>query len=183
VGLDSGKQLPDGRQVIRGAYGWILTDCILTVFRCVPMNVKNDRVGTRNIMVDVGNDGIGNRGTVRNASNNRVGFRNVRMVIGMCFDLNFCLEVKGQQRSYGSGRTHVKDVKNLDEVQPPGIDRVVVVLLVKTSRDRISFTPLHDVPLDLCYSPAIESLVGGSSDIGIAGSTHITYCSTALRTD
>jgi hypothetical protein len=131
-------------------------------------------------MVDVGNDVIGIRRIVMNIRNNGMGFRNV---ISMCFDLNFCLEAKNQQRSYRSERTHVKDMKNPVEIQPPGIDRLVVVLLVETSRDHISFTPLHDVLLDLGHSSAVKSFVGGSSDIATAGSTHIVNCSIAPRTD
>ena len=82
-----------------------------------------------------------------------------------------------------SGRTHLKDMKNPVQVQPPSSDRLIVVLPVETSRDRISFTPLDDVPLDLGHSPAIEGFVGKSFDVDIAGSTHIVNCSIALRTD
>ena len=44
---------------------------------------------------------------------------------------------------YQSGRTHVKDLKDLIEVQFPSGDRLFVVLRVEASRDYIPFTPLH----------------------------------------
>ena len=74
-------------------------------------------------------------------------------------------------------------MKNLVQVQPPGSDRLIVVLLVETSRDRISFTPLDDVPLDLGYSPAIESSVSKSPCLSVTGSAYIVNCAIALRTD
>ena len=45
------------------------------------------------------------------------------------------------------------------EVQPPGRDRPLIVLRVESSRDRISFTPLDDAPLDLGHSPVIANSV------------------------
>ena len=39
-------------------------------------------------------------------------------------------------------RTHVKDLKNLVEVRPPGRDHLFVVLRVEVSRDHIPFAPL-----------------------------------------
>ena len=39
-------------------------------------------------------------------------------------------------------RTHVKDLKNLVEVQPPGGNLLSVVLRVEPSGDCIPFTPL-----------------------------------------
>ena len=48
---------------------------------------------------------------------------------------------------------HVKDMKNLVEVQLPGGDRFLTALCVMTSRDRVPFTPLDDVPLDLVRGP------------------------------
>ena len=45
------------------------------------------------------------------------------------------------------------------EVQPPSRDRPLIVLRVESSRDRISFTPLDDAPLDLGHRPVIANLV------------------------
>ena len=50
-------------------------------------------------------------------------------------------------------------MKNPVQVQPPGSDRFTVGLLAEISRDRISFTPLDDIRLDLGHSAAIESFV------------------------
>jgi hypothetical protein len=43
---------------------------------------------------------------------------------------------------YSNDGTHVKDLKNLVEVQPPGGDCLLVIPRVEKSRDSISFTPL-----------------------------------------
>ena len=84
---------------------------------------------------------------------------------------------------YTSGGTHVKDTKDPVQVQFPGSDRLVVVLLVEALRNRISFIPLDDVLLDLGHSTAIENFVSKSSGACIAGSTHVVNCSITLRTD
>ena len=44
--------------------------------------------------------------------NNGVGVRSAVTHISTCISLKFRLEAKGQQRSYRSDRTHVKDVKD-----------------------------------------------------------------------
>jgi len=54
---------------------------------------------------------------------------------------------------------------NFVEVQPPGSGRLFVVLRVITSGDRIPFTPLDYVPLDLVHSPDCgfgEEVAGGT---------------------
>jgi len=40
-------------------------------------------------------------------------------------------------------RTHVKNLKDLVEVQLPGGDRLLVVLRAEVPRDRIAFVPLE----------------------------------------
>ena len=70
---------------------------------------------------------------------------------------------------------------NFIEVQPPGSGRLFVVLRVITSGDRIPFTPLDYVPLDLVHSPDCgfgEELLQG---VRIAGSTYVVSFSTAPR--
>ena len=66
------------------------------------------------------------------------------------------LGAKGQQSSYRSDGMYIKDVENPVEAQLPGSDRFLIVLCVIKSRDRIPFTPLYDVPLDLVHSPDRE---------------------------
>ena len=76
-----------------------------------------------------------------------------------------------------SGGTHVKDVKDPVEVQPPGGDCLFVALRVEKTTDRISFAPaLDDVPLDLGHSPAVEISVSESPNVHIVGSTHVANC-------
>ena len=58
---------------------------------------------------------------------------------------------------YRSGnRTHVKDMKNLVQVQPPGGDLFLVVLYTETSRNRISISLLDDIPFDLSHNPGVR---------------------------
>ena len=56
-------------------------------------------------------------------------------------------------------RTHVEDVEDLGEVQPPGSDRPFIALRVEESRDGVPFPPLDDLPLNLCHSPVIQDMV------------------------
>ena len=51
-------------------------------------------------------------------------------------------------------RTHVKDLKNLVEVQLPGGDRPIVAPRVKPPRDHIPFTSLDQFPLNFLSSPS-----------------------------
>ena len=62
-----------------------------------------------------------------------------------------------------SGGTHVEDLKNLVQVHPPGGNRLFVFLRVEMPRDRIPFSPLDDLLLNICHDPAVESIVSGRS--------------------
>ena len=57
---------------------------------------------------------------------------------------------------YSGDRTHVKDLKNLVEVQLPGGNLFFVVLYTKTSRNRISISLLDDIPFDLSHNSEIR---------------------------
>ena len=92
--------------------------------------------------MDIGNNGVPVRGVLMNT---RAGC--------VCIYPKFSLEAEGQQSSYRSDGTHVKDMKGPVKIQPLGDHRFLVVLRVIKSRDRIPFTPLDDVPLDLVHSP------------------------------
>jgi hypothetical protein len=75
-------------------------------------------------------------------------------------------------------------MKDPVEVRPPGGDRLFVALRMEKSRDRISFTPLDDLPLDLCHSPAIETTVSKSCTKSVfAGFTDVVNCPIASSTD
>ena len=120
----------------------------------------------------VGESGVG----VRNLTTNvRIGC--------MRAGLKFGLEPESWRWSYTSDKTHIENMKNPVQVQLPGTDCLAVALLAKMSRDRISFTALDNMPLDLGHSPTVESLVRKPSRKAVAGSTCIVNCSIALRTD
>ena len=53
-------------------------------------------------------------------------------------------------------RTHIKDPKNILEVRPPDHDRLFIFLSLETSRDCIPVDPLGELPLNICYDPAIK---------------------------
>ena len=65
------------------------------------------------------------------------------------------------------------------EVQPPGSDRLFIVLCMNKSGETIPSGLLHDPLLDLRHCPAIGSVVSGSCTTCIAGSTHLVSCSIA----
>ena len=98
--------------------------------------------------MDLGNDGMGIYDTSMNVRENNI-----------CVYRKLGLEVSGQPWPRRGDGTHVEDVEDPVEVQPPGGNRPLIVLRVKNSRDRILFTPLDDARLDLGHSPTIESLV------------------------
>ena len=118
--------------------------------------------------MNIGNDGLGAHNTMANVGNDYV-----------CVDCEFGLEVDGQRWSYINNGTHVEDMKDPVEVQPPGRDRFLIILGVESSRDHIPFTPLDDVPLDLGHGPAIEKLVGEPPGACITGPTHVVNCTIA----
>jgi len=80
-------------------------------------------------------------------------------------------------------RTHVKDLKDPVQVQPPGRNRFLIALRVEHPREPISFTLLCDVPLDLGHSPTIGGFVSESTSVCDAGQTHIANCPIASNTD
>ena len=112
------------------------------------MDVGNDDLSARIIVMSVGNNGVAIRSVLMSARNSYT-----------CVYQKFSLEAEGQHSSHRSDRTHVRDMKNSVKPQPPGSDHLVVVLCVIRLGDRILFTLLDDVPLELVRSPMIESLV------------------------
>jgi len=125
--------------------------------------------------MNVGNNGAGVRAVTPNV---RVGC--------MGFNPEFGLEKSyrwSRLLSYRNDRTHVKDMKNPLQIQLPGSNLFIVAHSAEISKDRISFTPFDDVPLDLIHSPTIKSSVSESHGVCIAGSTYAVNCSIASRTD
>ena len=123
-------------------------------------------------MMDFGNSGLGVHDSIMNAGDDYVGV--------YC---KFDLEADGWQWSCRSEGTHVEDVKNPVEVQPPGGYLLPIVPRVEQSRGHISFASLGDVPLDFCHSPAIQGLVNRSPSACMTGPTHVVNCSIASSTD
>ena len=73
-------------------------------------------------------------------------------------------------------RTHVKDPKDIIEVQPPGGDRLLIFLCVQMPGDWIPFAPLDQPPLNICYRPGIESIsVGGSRSMSLVPLTLLIH--------
>ena len=69
------------------------------------------------------------------------------------------------------------------EVQPPGGDRLFIVLCVEKPRGHIPFALLNDLPLDLCHSPAIGSMASQLCTKRVsAGFTDVVNCSIASKT-
>ena len=71
----------------------------------------------------------------------------------VCADPKFSLGAESQQLSHGNDITHVKDMKDPIEFQLPGGNRLLIVLGVIASGDRVPFTPFDGILLDLCDSP------------------------------
>ena len=145
---------------------------VVLKFRNDDEGIGSDGVCVYDIVADAGNEGVGVRDFMTNVGN---GYIHVYCKFG--------LEVNSWRGSYGSDGTHVKDMKDPVEIQPPGRDRLLVVLCVEHPGDPISFTPLHNVPLDLSHSSAIWSIVSESPGVCIAGPTHVVNCPIASNTD
>ena len=69
----------------------------------------------------------------------------------------FGLEMESYKWSHGRSRTHVKDMKDLHQFQPPCRDRVLVVLCVEMSCNYISFALLDDPRLDRRHGSKVGS--------------------------
>jgi len=101
------------------------------------MDFGDHSPGVRSIVLELGNDGVG--------------FGNS----DMCNYCKFGLGIPSQQSPYEDDGTHVEDMKDPVEVQPPGRNLFLVVLCVEVSGNRISFALLGDPRLDLRNSPEI----------------------------
>jgi len=71
-------------------------------------------------------------------------------------------EVSNGHRS--RDRTHVKDLKNILEAQLPGSDRLFIFLRAETPTDHAPFIPLRELPPNICYGPAIKSIIINGRD-------------------
>ena len=116
-------------------------------------------MGVHNVVVQLGNDGMRVHDAVVNTRNESVGVHDTTMNLGdgyVCIYREFGLRIKSWQQLYRSNGTYVEDMKDPDEVHPPGGDRFLVVLCVEKSRECIPFTLLDDLFLDIRDSPGIR---------------------------
>ena len=74
------------------------------------------------------------------------------------------LEGEVSNSHHSRDRTHVKDLKDILEAQLPGSDRLFIFLRAETPTDHAPFIPLRELPLDICYDPAIESIMMNGRD-------------------
>jgi len=80
-------------------------------------------------------------------------------------------------------RTHIKDLKNIFEAQPPGGDSLFIFLRLKMPKDRIPSTKLDELPRNICYGPAIESIkMNGSKNVSLVQLTPTIGLSHHTRT-
>ena len=136
------------------------------------MYFGNNVVGTCNVVMNVGNDAVCVRDVVTNVGN-----------LYVRFDRKLSLKKGGQQWRGGIGRTHVKDMKDPVEVQPPGGNRVFIALGVEKARNYVALALLQDLPLDLRHGPTITCAVGQPSKLRTVGSTHVVNWFMASDTD
>ena len=74
-------------------------------------------------------------------------------------------------------------MKDPVEIQLPSRDSILIVCCVDDSGDRVPLALFDDLPLDLCHSPVIKSIVSELSKVNVSGLTHVVNCSIASRTD
>ena len=86
------------------------------------MDVGNNCTGVRDIVLELGNHGIGIRD----------GYVSIHRELGL------------------------EDLKDPVELQPPAGDRFFIVLRTEVSGDRIPFTLLDNLPLNLCHRPTVD---------------------------
>ena len=81
-----------------------------------------------------------------------------RRVAGAVTIAGSFLERKVSTSFHSSDRTHAEDLKNPVEVRFPGADLLFILPRVKVARDCAPLTPLVQLPLNLCYGPAIDGV-------------------------
>ena len=82
------------------------------------------------------------------------------------------------------GGTHIEDLKDLLQVQLPDGNCLSVFVRVEMSRDRIPFTPLDELLLNVCHNPAIERAISdGSRYVSLVKLTPTTDLLHHTRTD
>ena len=107
--------------------------------------------------MDVGDDGVGVHDIMMNVGNDHIGI--------------YCISVWGwtvSRLSHRSDGTHTKDMKDPVEDRPP--DAIVSLsFCVGKSRNRISYTKLSCLPLDLRHHPGIGGHINGTFKLHTVG--------------
>ena len=101
--------------------------------RNVVLKLRDDRLGVRNTLMNVRNDGLGVRDIVVNVGNDGVCVCDTMVDIGndhTRVHRKFSLEADGWQRLYTCNGTHVEDKKDPVEVQLPSGNCVLITLRV-----------------------------------------------------
>ena len=65
--------------------------------------------------------------------------------------------------NHSNDSAHIKDLKNILEVRPPADDRLFISPRMEMPTDHVPFTPLAELPLNIPYGPAIESITMSDS--------------------
>lgn len=87
------------------------------------VNVRNDGLRGDDIVVDIGDDGLGVRDFTMNVGDDHV-----------CCACKLGLGADVQRLSYRNSQTHVEDVEDPVEVQPPPDNQLFVILRVNMPR-------------------------------------------------
>ena len=57
--------------------------------------------------------------------------------------------------------TYIEDVKDPEKVAPPSDNLVLIALRIESPRSYVPLALFDDIPLDLCYCPAIGTSASG----------------------
>jgi len=111
------------------------------------MTVRSSDGGVRDVILGAGGGGLGVRDIMANDWGGCI-----------CVYWNCLMEGEVSNGHHLVDSTHVKDLKDILEAQPPGSDRLFIFLRTETPIDHAPSIPLRELPPNICYGPAIESI-------------------------
>ena len=124
------RWLSGGGRSRNGTHHLLLTTHILRASQRVMMDAGD--TGVRNVILDIGSDEMGIRDIVASGGDG---------CVRVC--CKFPLEFEVSTRLDSNDGTHVKDLKNLVEVRPPGGDLLSVVHRMESPGECVPLTPLY----------------------------------------